>query len=869
MSYLFKPNPGPQTTFMTHPARTVGYGGAAGGGKGLSLSTPLPTPDGFVLMGDVKVGDTLFDEAGRPCRVTAVSEVSHRDCFEVIFDDGTVIVADDVHRWLTYDAKDLARLTRQTPEWRARRRARRPIRVSGRKSAKFSASLVARNAKRAVLRAPEATGSVRNTREIFETMRTKSGRANHAIPVARPIDLPERELPLDPYLLGIWLGDGSTAAAHVTTKDPEVTQAFVDAGFEHGRTGANGGITHSFIGLHPVLRGLGVLGWKHVPQGYMRASRRQRLALLQGLMDSDGTCDPRGQCDFDNTNRDLADAVMDLVASLGWKASMVTKRAMLRGKDCGPTFRVSFAPDEPVFRLLRKACRQSLVRRRTTKFRYIVNVRPVASMPTKCISVDSPSRLYLATSAMVPTHNTEGLLFQHVYLLDFENQRVARGEISRSKAYVGFFRRVMPNLRQSIDRVLRTFPLIDPAAGSKGWHTGDNTYTFSCGLKFMFGHMEKPADFLKYYGFEFTQLRFDELTEFEEEQYDQLGTRLRSPDAAHGRFMNIRWGTNPVGPGLEWVRRRFVEIAPPGTTVRVPVKLGDGRTIYQDQVFIQSFLKDNPYLHNDGRYEAALRKNKPHIVKALMEGNWYVNTGALLADFFDPAIHVCENHKIPPNVFRFRSGDFGIHHNTSITWWYVDNDGCMTAYHNLYVKGLTAPQIAARVREIERYYGDWDYENNRSLLNGPLDAQCFKRSGNSGPTIAGDFWESGVMWRKSSKDRPNGIAEVCKRLQGRVVTAKDDKGNPTAQKPMIRWMKRCEAPIKKLPLIPADPLTGDDVKNNVEDDVLDDTIFACMSKPLKGGALDSPSAYDDDDDEDDVKARLARKQARITSLGWS
>ena len=104
---IWTPIAGVQTQAYLSKATITGYGGAAGGGKGLALDTLLSTPTGFTTMADVVVGDTLLDETGNPCQVIGVSEISQRPCFELVFDDGTTVIADDVHRWAyqTYQTK--------------------------------------------------------------------------------------------------------------------------------------------------------------------------------------------------------------------------------------------------------------------------------------------------------------------------------------------------------------------------------------------------------------------------------------------------------------------------------------------------------------------------------------------------------------------------------------------------------------------------------------------------------------------------------------------------------------------------------------------------------------------------------------------
>ena len=447
-----------------------------------------------------------------------------------------------------------------------------------------------------------------------------------------------------------------------------------------------------------------------------------------------------------------------------------------------------------------------------------------------------------------------GLRFHPFYLLDFEDQRYRRGEIKHSSAAVVYFRRIMPNLRQAIAASHREFKLIDKEAR---WKEQDHTWTFECGMTYMFGALERVVDWQKFYSFEFQGIYWDELTEFEEEQFDQLSSRLRTPDPLLTRFLNIRWGSNPAGPGLVWVRRRFVDAGPVGQTLRVKTKTSNGLEISRDQVFIQAYLSDNPSLYKDGRYEAALRRNKPHIFKALFEGNWHYNPGGLLANVWNNELHVIPNHAVPPNTFHFRSCDFGINNHTSITWWYVDRDGVMTAYYNLYVKDLTVDKLCPRIREIEKYFCDWDTEADKSMLRrSPLDASCWGRNpiNARGPSIADEFRRQGIMWIPSIKDRLNSISELMRRLSQTVPTGMNDSMGRPIVKPMIRWMKRCEAPIRILPIIPSDPNNLDDISPDFkEDDVLDEVRYAVSAYPLtpQGPKIvkDEDDLYDDEDNE--------------------
>ncbi len=227
-------------------------------GKALALDTPVPTPSGWRVMADLRVGDEVFDERGRPTRVVAATaSMIDRPCREVVFSDGTTIVADVRHQWLTCDKN-------------GRRHGRR-------------------------------RWTVRTTDEIAETLMA-GGRRNHQVPLTGPVEYPERDLPIDPYVQGVYLAEGAVGA---TSLSPE----------------------------------------------YLIAAPGQRRALLQGLMDGGGRV-AAGRCELTNTDEGLVDAVVELAASLGLCPVKTKARAIVDGVESGPTYRVSFTPDRSAYRTI-------------------------------------------------------------------------------------------------------------------------------------------------------------------------------------------------------------------------------------------------------------------------------------------------------------------------------------------------------------------------------------------------------------------------------------------------------------------------------------------------------------------------------------
>ena len=342
-----------------------------GSAKALALDTPLPTPSGWTTMGAVAVGDQVFDENGRRCRVIRKSQVWRaRPVYRVSTDCGDQIIADEDHEWRVCLDRKWGVFKVHKTAYLARPRNKRPM--------------VAR---------------------------------------ALALDLPEIDLPIEPYVLGLWLGDGRSEGGTITKGvadlawlAPEIerlgyrtTRRRQDT--DLGVLGIRGELVELGLVNDPLH---GVRGAKAIPPRYLRASPRQRLNLLQGLVDSDGHVAPGGMTVFSSTNPDLAAGVAELARSLGVKASIGESRAKLNGRDYGPYWRVYFYLAEAA-RLPRKA---ASARNGTRTPNTYLSVEPWGRADTVCIEVDSPSHLFLAGTSMTPTHNSTygSVLFPSWYM---------------------------------------------------------------------------------------------------------------------------------------------------------------------------------------------------------------------------------------------------------------------------------------------------------------------------------------------------------------------------------------------------------------------------------------------------------------------
>ena len=340
--------------------------------KGLPLDTPLPTPSGWTTMGEVRVGDVLFSSAGEPTRVTAKSPVKRVKVYRVTFDDGTSQVCDEGHLW--------------------------PV---------LSGPMI--RAKHQVLPVEE----IKATLKLY-------GQSQHRVVNTKSLQMPDAYLPVDPYIFGQWLGDGTfrNGSAFITGQDDQF-DTIRASGAELGNAVNVKPNAHDRCVYHlaTVVRQYGLAGVRSperwIPHQFLRSSAWQRLSLLQGLMDADGTyVTSRRQVQFTSTSKALADGVFELVASLGARPYMQFVRRKGFGLEVD-SWDVRWSPTFVPFRMDRKvqSCEDIMAthgggRRR---YRVIKNVEEVPSVPTACVTVDAPDHTYLCGRGMIPTHNSIGL----------------------------------------------------------------------------------------------------------------------------------------------------------------------------------------------------------------------------------------------------------------------------------------------------------------------------------------------------------------------------------------------------------------------------------------------------------------------------
>jgi hypothetical protein len=798
---------------FTTPATETLFGGAAGPGKALACTTLIATPGGWQQMQDIKPGDYVFAPDGTSTMVVAASEIMHnRPCYEIQFNCGEKIVADAQHLWATTTEQERAQNHRRQPEFREHRRLKRPLRGK-RKLSRIAHRL------HDYLSPPGAT--IKTTEQIAGSVLTKRGRKNHAIDLPSPLVLPSAILPITPYLLGAWLGDGGSNAGQITGIDPEILEQFEKAGFTV--TQHTNKYSHGILGFKAILKNAGLLNNKHIPPSYLRASEQQRRELLQGLMDTDGHCNKNGDCEFDNTDEALARGVYELVASLGMRPHFYIGRAKLKGRDCGPKYRVAFYPAGPCFKLRRKLDRQ--VER--DKTRYIKSVRRVESVPVRCIQVAHQSGMFLAGRGMVPTHNSHLM-------------RVAM--ILSCVSYAGlqcylFRRRYGDLVKNHLEGSTGFRELLAPLVACGYCTIVDMEIRFKNGSKIFLCHLQHEKDVENYRGAEIHFLGIEEATQFTEFMIRFLRTRVRMPLEFKAsrlppdeklRWPRILYTSNPGGVGHAYFKKWFIDIVPPWDTWTTPDS--EGGFIRQ---FIPAKLVDNPSI-NPEEYRKTLRGlGTPELVKALEDGDWSAVVGAYFGNVWQYERNVCKPFDVPKHWFKWRGFDWGTYKPFAALWACVSDGepikfydgtkgrfprGCIIIYREWYgcVEGeadkgigLTNEQMATGIRE---------RTPEPDIRDTVTDSLPFQDRG--GRMIADVFSDLGVFLTQGDTSRISGWSQVYSRLEG------------TEEGPMLVIVEHCPHLIRTLPSLQRSTTKPEDIADGQEDHAPDVCRLICTSKPL-------------------------------------
>lgn len=772
---IFQPNPGPQTDFLSASEMEVLYGGAAGGGKVVYEYQNVLTPDGWKNCKELRVGDTICDPHGGTQIINHLFAWEKLPVWVVEFDDGTVLDTAEEHLWYYW-------LSRNGP----------------------------------------SRSTVKSTKEMWE----HSGRTNKTpiIPVTKPVYFKSTTVEIDPYTLGAFLGDGCLVNKSITYTSHEDDWPHFRGIFnfpekdirQKGKDIRICGVTRkTLVDYFERVRLLGTKSnSKFVPKEYLFNSKEIRESVLQGLMDTDGHRDlGRARAEFSTVSPRLAEDVKFLAMSLGYRVSVYTKIGSYRNKlnekiNCQKVYRLYITGKnvDDIFRLSRKkigVAGEQLGRR-------VVNVEKTSRISRgRCITVSNSDGLYI-TDDFVVTHNSFAMIADPVRGFTTPGQRAL------------LLRKTTEELRELIGVTKELYPQAIP--GSK-FLERDKTWVFPSGATLWMSYLDSEDDVTRYQGQAFQWIGFDELTQWPTPYaWNYLRSRLRG-DKGAGLYM--RATTNPGGVGMQWVKKMFVDPAPWGKAFwATDIETGntltwprghsrEGEPLFKRR-FIPAKLWDNPYLAQDGMYEANLLSLSEPERKKLLEGNWDVNEGAAFPEW-NREIHTVEPYEIPEHWIKFRGCDYGYSDGSAVVWFAIRPDtGQLVLYRELYGKGILAEDLGDKIIEAER--------EDKNLYYGVLGSDSWDQRGNRGPTI-GEVLSKKCRFRRADRgkgSRVHGKQEFHRRLQVDEYT----------EEPRMVVFTSCINTISQIPALPLDKNNPEDVDTKSEDHLYDAIRYAIMTRPL-------------------------------------
>jgi hypothetical protein len=395
-------------------------------------------------------------------------------------------------------------------------------------------------------------------------------------------------------------------------------------------------------------------------------------------------------------------------------------------------------------------------------------------------------------------------------------------------------RRTNDELRELIAKSQELYPL---AFQKARWSKQEKQWTFPSGARLWMTYLEQDKDVLRYQGQSFTWIAFDELTQYPTPYaWDYLRSRLR--DGSGTLPLIQRATTNPGGPGHHWVKKMFIDPAPPktpfwamddeGRVLKQPDKYPPshpkagqknpkaGQPLFQRK-FIPASLYDNPYLTADDSYESNLLGMTDSQRKKLLEGNWDVVEGAAFPDF-NQIDHVIEPFNIPNSWRKFRAADYGYRSHSAVLWFAIyPSTGKLIIYDELYVSGKTARDLAELIKQKEA--------QNGSVTYGVLDSSCWQQRGHNGPSIAEEMISQGVRWRQSDRGKGSRSAGF-NRLHELL------KVDEFTLEPGLQIFSNCRHTISQIPSLPSHPDQIDDIDDKFPHDHIYDALrYGIMSRP--------------------------------------
>lgn len=362
------------------------------------------------------------------------------------------------------------------------------------------------------------------------------------------------------------------------------------------------------------------------------------------------------------------------------------------------------------------------------------------------------------------------------------------------------------------------------------WKERDKTWYFPEGGSLWLSYLDRDEDVTRYQGQAFNWIGFDELTQWSTPYaWNYMRSRLRSTDPELRQELCMRATSNPGGPGHHWVKKMFVDPSAANTPfwatnietgeiLRRPKGHSLGESPLFKRRFIPATLFDNPYLSDDGEYEANLLSMSEKDRRQLLEGDWSIVDGAAFPEFSEK-VHTIAPFEIPYDWPRFRACDYGYGSHSGILWFAVSpKTEQLVVYREMYVSKVTAENLADMILDAEKF---------DKIRYGVLDSSLWHKRGDTGPSLAEKMIMKGCRWRPSDRSKGSRVAgknELHRRLQI----------DEFSEEPRLIIFNTCRHLINQIPALPLDKNNPEDVDTKSEDHLYDALRYGIMSRPRTG-----------------------------------
>lgn len=389
-------------------------------------------------------------------------------------------------------------------------------------------------------------------------------------------------------------------------------------------------------------------------------------------------------------------------------------------------------------------------------------------------------------------------------------------------------RRTTEELRELKWKAQQLYPQIYPDIK---WSERNQNWVMPSGGRLWLSYLDRDEDVLRYQGQAFNWIGFDELTQWATPfAWNYMRSRLRQTTALP---LFMRASTNPGNVGGWWVKKMFVDPAPwntafnatdieTGEVLTFPSKRRDGtphpnagKPLFKRR-FIPSLLSDNPYLFQDGQYEANLLSLPEVQRKQLLEGSWDVAEGAAFPEW-NRKLHVIDPFPIPSHWRKFRAMDYGYGSFSGIVWFVCHPSGQLIVYRDLEVSRVHAYDLADMIYEIEQ-------QANEQIAYGMLDFSIGADRGQRGPSLVEQLQRHNLRWRPA--DRGKGSRVAGKLLLHKLLSVDEFTGQPG-----IVFFSTATNCVAQLPFIPLDKNNPEDVDTDSRDHIYDAVRYGIMSRP--------------------------------------